>query len=224
MAERLRKLDLGITLPLRMVVDDPAGVGVKEALRIMRGICRAMDHAHKQGITHADFKPANAFLTRAGVAKILDFGIACAVNVKGQPHTDGLTRFDPGTLGALTPAYAGCELIEEQAPEPRDDIYAIACVTYELITGSHPYNRLSASQAEQAHMTPDPPARMSAFAWRALRRGLSLRREGRPVSALALLDGLEPLTRSPLVRGVVALVCIALLIIAVAMVARAGMP
>ena len=205
------------------------GVGVKEALRIMRGICRAMDHAHEQGITHADFKPANAFLTRSGVAKVLDFGVARAVNVraanvKGHSYTDGLTRFDPGTLGALTPAYAGCELIEGQVPDPLDDIYAIACVTYELITGSHPYNRLSASQAEQAHMTPDPPARMSPFAWRALRRGLSFRREGRPASALALLDWLGPLAQSPVVRGAVALVCIILFVIAVAMVARAGMP
>jgi serine/threonine protein kinase len=168
------------------------GLEVKEAVRIMRGICRAMDHAHELGILHADFKPANVFLTRSGIAKVLDFGIAHAVTHKDLTDADNLTRFDPGTFAALTPTYAGCEVLEGQSPDRRDDIYAIACVTYELITGSHPYNRLSATQAEKARMTPDAPAGMSTLAWRALRRGLSVRREGRPASATALLDALAP--------------------------------
>ena len=69
-----------------------------------------------------------------------------------------------------------------------------------------------------------PKVSHASFAWRTLRRGLSFRREGRPASALALLDWLGPLAQSPVVRGAVALVCIILFVIAVAMVARAGMP
>ena len=189
------------------------GLGAKDAVAVTRGICRALQYAHEQGITHADFKPANAFLTASGGIKVLDFGIARAANVKDRPDANGATRFDPGTLGALTPTYAGCEVIEGQAPDPSDDIYAIACVTYELITGSHPFNRLSASQAEKAHMTPDRPPGLSARQWRALRRALSFRRAGRPKSAGELMDELQPFNGTPAVyaaMGMVGLVALAL--------------
>jgi hypothetical protein len=190
------------------------GLGARDAVGVTRGICRALQYAHEQGITHADFKPANAFLTASGGVKVLDFGIARAANVKDLPDANGATRFDPGTLAALTPTYSGCEVIEGQAPDPSDDIYAIACVTYELITGSHPFNRLSASQAEKAHMTPDRPPRMSSRQWRVLRRALSFRREGRPKSARELMDELQPFNGSPALyaaMGTVGLVALALM-------------
>jgi serine/threonine protein kinase len=187
------------------------GLGVKDAVLVARGICRALEYAHEQGITHADFKPANAFLTATGGIKVLDFGIARAANLKDRSETNGVTRFDPGTLGALTPTYAGCEVIEGEAPDPSDDIYAIACVTYELITGSHPFNRLSASQAEKAHMTPDRPPGMSARQWRALRSALSFRRAGRPKSAQELMIGLQPFNGSPAVYAAMGTVTVVIL-------------
>ena len=49
--------------------------------------------------------------------------------------------FDPGSLGALTPAYASPEMLEHREPDPRDDIYALGCITYELLTGKHPFDR-----------------------------------------------------------------------------------
>lgn len=185
-------------IPLdRLIKLHPNGLGVKEALRVMRGICRAMAYAHDKGILHADFKPANAFITLEGVAKVFDFGIARAVKFTERPDAGTQTLFDPGSFGALTPAYAGCEVIEGEGPDPRDDIYAMACVTYELMTGSHPYNRLSAVHAERAHMTPDPPPGMPSRRWRVLRRALSLRREGRPLSATDFIDGISPFGGSP---------------------------
>ena len=196
------------------------GLGVKDAIRLMGGICRAMDYAHQQGIMHADFKPANVFLTSSGVVKVFDFGIARAFKAKDRPDADGVTRFDPGTLGALTPAYAGCEVMEGEAPDPRDDVYAIACVAYELVTGSHPYNRLSASQADKAKMTPDRPSGMSPWQWRALRRALSLRREGRPHSAGELLDGLRPLIESPAMFACLGIVIVALVALAAVPISR----
>jgi serine/threonine protein kinase len=192
------------------------GLGVRETVGILRDICHAMDYAHRQGIVHADFKPANAFLTRSGVVKIFDFGIARAVRhedhaADASGKTDE-TLFDPGTLGALTPAYAGCEVVEGLEPEPRDDLYAVACVAYELITGKHPFNRLSALQAEKAGIQPAQPPGLSARQWRTLRRCLALRRADRPKSAVELLDGIRPLRRSPAVyvaAGVIAIVVLA---------------
>ena len=176
------------------------GLGVKEALRLTQGICRAMAHAHEQGIVHADFKPANAFLTRDDVVKVLDFGIARAVQHSEQV-SGVMTVFDPGTLGALTPAYAGCEVIEGEDPDARDDIYAIACVAYELFAGRHPFDRLSAEQARDAGLTPEAPRGLSKRQWRTLRRGLSFRREQRPKSVTEFFDGLRPLRRLPAVHA-----------------------
>lgn len=172
------------------------GLGVKEALRLTQGICRAMAHAHEQGIVHADFKPANAFLTRDNVIKVLDFGIARAVQ-HGEQVSGVMTVFDPGTLGALTPAYAGCEVIEGEEPDPRDDIYAIACVAYELVAGRHPFDRLSAAQARDAGLNPEAPRGLSKRQWRTLRRGLSFSREQRPKSVQEFFDGLRALRRLP---------------------------
>jgi serine/threonine protein kinase len=178
------------------------GLGVKDAVSIMRGVCRAMDYAHAQGVLHADFKPANALLTSSGVTKVLDFGIARAVIdlAEAQGCTAGM---DAGRAGTLRLPYAGCEVLEGEAPDPRDDIYAVACVTYELITGSHPFNRLSACQAEKLRLTPKPPPGMSSGEWRALRRGLSFRRAGRPKSAMELLDGARPIGSPSARRAVI---------------------
>jgi non-specific serine/threonine protein kinase len=194
--------------------NDGLGLGVKEALRLTQGICRAMTYAHEQGIVHADFKPANAFLTRDNVIKVLDFGIARAV--KHSEQVSGvMTVFDPGTLGALTPAYAGCEVIEGEEADARDDIYAIACVAYELIAGRHPFDRLSAAQARDAGVIPVPPPGLSKRQWRTLRRGLSFRRDQRPKSVPEFFDGLRPLRRLPAVYaagGGAAIAAVAILV------------
>ncbi len=172
------------------------GLEKKDALRITRDVCRAMAYAHEQGIVHSDFKPANAFLTREGVVKVFDFGIARAAK-RSDKVAGSTTLFDPSTLGALTPAYASCEMIEGLDPDPRDDVYAIACVTYELLTGRHPFDRMSAVQARDAHLVAKTPPGLSRIQARALHRGLAFRRADRSASALEFLNGMLPPLRSP---------------------------
>ena len=174
------------------------GLETKEALRITRDICRAMAYAHEQGIVHSDFKPANAFLTLEGVVKVFDFGIARAAKRSGK-LAGSVTLFDPSTLGALTPAYASCEMIEGLEPDPRDDVYAIACVAYELLTGRHPFDRMSAVQARDAHLVAKSPTGLSRAQCRALHQGLAFRRADRTPSALEFLNGILPPKRAPTV-------------------------
>ncbi|MDE2049666.1 MAG: protein kinase [Gammaproteobacteria bacterium] len=205
--------------PLDQVIKRTQGGGLEKrhALRITRDICRAMAYAHERGIVHSDFKPANAFLTRDGVVKVFDFGIARAAR-HGDRASGTVTLFDAGTLGALTPAYASCEMIEGLDPDVRDDVYAIACVAYELLTGRHPFDRKSAEQARTAGMVPARPAGLSRGQWAALRRGLAFRREHRSASALELLNGLLPPKRSPSVYIGTAAVVLAGVVVAIVVV------
>ncbi|MGH8294291.1 MAG: protein kinase domain-containing protein [Steroidobacteraceae bacterium] len=200
--------------PLDQVIKRTQGNGLekRKALRVTRDICRAMAYAHERGIVHSDFKPANAFLTHDGTVKVFDFGIARAAR-RDDRASGTVTLFDAGTLGALTPAYASCEMIEGLEPDVRDDVYAIACVAYELLTGRHPFDRKSAEQARKTGLTPVRPAGLSRRQWAALRRGLAFRRERRCSSAIELLNGLLPPKRSPSVYiGIVAIVLAAVVI------------
>ncbi|MCC8392723.1 serine/threonine-protein kinase [Paraburkholderia sp. MMS20-SJTR3] len=165
--------------PLSQLLRTPGyqGMPVRAALPIVRGMCAALAYAHERGFVHCDFKPANVFLTTNAEVKVIDFGIA-RVFQRPEEESDA-TVFDPGSLGALTPAYASPEMIEHREPDPRDDIYALGCITYELLTGHHPFDRLSATQARNADFKPQRPANLDARQWRALRSALSFDRATR---------------------------------------------
>lgn len=157
-----------------------------DAMKIVSGMGRALAYAHERGFVHCDFKPANVILTESGGVKVIDFGIA-RVFQKAEEDSD-VTVFDPGSLGALTPAYASPEMLENREPDPRDDIYALGCITYELLTGRHPFNRMSALQAREAGLRPQRPPGLGHRQWRALRNALALRREARTPTVNGFLN------------------------------------
>ena len=192
--------------------NEGSGVGIEKAMRLTRDMCRAMAYAHEQGVVHSDFKPANAFLTKDNVVKVFDFGIARAVkrtdNVSGS-----VTLFDPATLGALTPTYASCEMLEGLEPDPRDDVYAMACVAYELITGKHPFNRISAVEARNKGLIPKRPRGLKRQQWRAIQHGLEFSRENRTASAQQFLNELIPRKgRATVGIGVAAVVVVGIVV------------
>jgi len=173
-----------------------------EAMKIVSGMGRALAYAHERGFVHCDFKPANVILTETGGVKVIDFGIA-RVFQKAEEDSD-VTVFDPGSLGALTPAYASPEMLENREPDPRDDIYALGCITYELLTGRHPFNRLSALQARDAGLRPQRPPGLGHRQWRALRNALALRRELRTPTVNGFLKEIgarDARRRQPLLIG-----------------------
>lgn len=174
--------------PLSQVLRAPnfGGMPYADAMRIVNGMGKALAYAHERGFVHCDFKPANVILTDNGGVKVIDFGIA-RVFQKAEEEAD-VTVFDPGSLGALTPAYASPEMIEGREPDPRDDIYALGCITYELLTGHHPFNRMSAVQARDAGLRPQRPARLGFRQWRALRCSLAFDRNARTASVNQFLQ------------------------------------
>jgi predicted Ser/Thr protein kinase len=174
----------------------------EDAMKIVSGMGRALAYAHERGFVHCDFKPANVILTETGGVKVIDFGIA-RVFQKAEEDAD-VTVFDPGSLGALTPAYASPEMLENREPDPRDDIYALGCITYELLTGRHPFNRLSAVQARDAGLRPQRPPGLGHRQWRALRNALALRRELRTLTVNGFLNEIgarDMRRRRPLLIG-----------------------
>ena len=102
------------------------------AILIFYEICRALKHAHERGVIHRDIKPDNVLISRDGVVKLTDFGIATSKDSEEQ----GLTR--DMTLG--TPAYMSPEQISDSKNvDKRADIYSLGVVLYEMVTGKCPF-------------------------------------------------------------------------------------
>ena len=161
----------GVSLQQKIAACHPDDIDVVEAIRIIHEMSAALECAHDNNIVHADFKPSNVFLTVDKRVKVIDFGIARGIKPAGSTTADQ-TLFDVRELGAMTPAYASPEMIEDLEPHPRDDIYALGCVAYELITGSHPYARLMATDARDNNLKANKPANLTRQQWSALEKTL----------------------------------------------------
>ncbi len=179
----------GKTLATLLQEDFGRGMPLDRAWPLIRDVCAALAYAHDHNVIHSDLKPANVFVTTAGRAKLLDFGIARAARGRRS-------AVDPGALGALTPAYASVEMLQGLAPDERDDVYGLGCVIYEMLSGKHPFERRSPLEAREAHMVPAPLDSLSRAQNASLVQALCFDRAARTASVEAVLAGLESRTRS----------------------------
>ena len=177
---------------LRTLIRERAyhGLPLAEARPLIAGMAHALQRAHAAGIVHSDFKPGNVMVTREGVPKVFDFGIARAAKRLGEA-TGEETVFDAGTLGALTPAYASLEMTRGREPSPADDIYALGCVTFELLTGKHPFDKVSAEVALKEGRKPPPVPGLTRRQYKALCDSVAFHAGQRPKSVEALVEGLR---------------------------------
>ena len=120
---------------------------VEKLLPILATVADAMDYAHQQGVVHRDIKPANIMLTNDNVVKIMDFGIA-KIGTSSKTQTDIV-------LG--TPVYMSPEQLAGKKVDGRSDIFSLAVVMFELLTGRPPFlaDNVSALLFAIAH-TPHP--------------------------------------------------------------------
>jgi serine/threonine protein kinase len=123
---------------------------------MIRSMAKALAYAHDNGIVHSDFKPANVFLTSKKQIKVLDFGLARAN--KGAAPAEGGSLLDSCVLGGMTPAYASPDVLAGREPTPADDLFALAIVAFELLTGRHPfdYERVDTARLPTVKATPLP--------------------------------------------------------------------
>ena len=170
------------------------------ALAIVRDIGAAIAHAHSRGVVHSDLKPHNIMITGDGHVRVLDFG--SGIVRPGEPWISELSQ--GGDYRQATPAYASCEQLQGWCADPRDDIYALACLAYQLLAGRHPFDQRSSLVARGRRMRARRPPGMRGDNWRALRRGLAWSREQRNMTMEKWLEQLgvadSAVTLPPLAR------------------------
>jgi len=150
------------------------------AWTIIREVGAGLAHAHARKVAHGDLKPQNIMITHSGEVRILDFGASSALH-----------RLRSNSM-ALTPAYACCELLAGAAADPRDDLFALACVSYELLAGEHPFQRRRSTEARALGLVAQRPHGLSRRQWETLAMGLSWDRKDRSISVGDWIARLDP--------------------------------
>ena len=180
---------------LRDVLRAEERVESQRALAILRDVAAAVEAAHRRQLVHRDLKPENICLVTYGSgesAKVLDFGIAKFLTAK-----DGELPMTHTTGGALlgTPLYMAPEQLRGEDPDPSWDLWALAVIAFEMLSGSHPF--ASASLARDLHTRePVSDPRLAAMphgCQQFFARALALDRAARPGSPAIFLSELESL-------------------------------
>ncbi|HEY8090449.1 MAG TPA: serine/threonine-protein kinase, partial [Polyangiaceae bacterium] len=173
---------------------------MERALPILIAVCGALDEAHKAGIIHRDLKPENIFLVQSSVQrdypKVLDFGLAKVGERQMRPGSVILTQ-EGMVFG--TPEFMSPEQAQGKALTPASDIYSLAVILYEVLTGKLPFDAKSAMDYIQLHVTGKPyplsqrvPGRtFPPLLGQIMDRALAKRSEDRYVSAADFAQAMQ---------------------------------
>ncbi|HEX7115614.1 MAG TPA: protein kinase [Steroidobacter sp.] len=156
----------------------------EHALGIIGSIGAALRYAHQRGVVHADLKPRSVMITSAGEVRVLDFGFGR--NRAFEMHGDASLHH----VSIPAPAYASVERVSGSEPHPSDDVYSLACIAYELLSGSHPFGGRSAVLARAHGRRPRSVPGLTRKQSQALNRALLWTRGERKIDVDELLTAL----------------------------------
>ena len=124
--------------------------GEKDAIDIIRQVAQALGHAHERGIIHRDVKPKNIMITKEGVVKLADMGLARAMSDKEAAEAEAGKAFG-------TPFYISPEQIRgETNVGPEADIYSLGATLYHMVTGNVPFDGKNPTSVMHKHLKADP--------------------------------------------------------------------
>src|SRR5262249_43374853 len=142
---------------LNQIVRTEGPLGVDRALPILIQSCAALEEAHRAGIVHRDLKPENIFICNQGglkdFPKVLDFGLAKVTEREMRPGSIILTQ-EGMVFG--TPEFMSPEQAQGRSLTPASDIYSLAVILYELLTGKLPFDAKTPVEYLQLHVTARP--------------------------------------------------------------------
>lgn len=124
---------------------DARRLTIAERLKLFRAICSAVDYAHQSLVIHRDLKPSNILVTFEGVPKLLDFGIAKLLDPDPDIFTPDPTKTEHRFM---TPGYASPEQVLGRSITTSTDVYSLAVLLYEILTGHRPYRLDGCSSLE----------------------------------------------------------------------------
>jgi serine/threonine protein kinase len=174
---------------------------VERAVPILISVCGALHEAHGMGIVHRDLKPENIFLCKQGgmsdYAKVLDFGLAKVTERQMRPGSIILTQ-EGMVFG--TPEFMSPEQAQGKTLDPRSDIYSLAVILYEVLTGKLPFRAKTPMEYIQKHVLEEPIAldhrvegmSFPAGLWEVVHRALAKKPEDRFQTASEFAAALEP--------------------------------
>jgi len=125
---------------LRDILKVNGALSQRDAEQVMMGVLNALEYSHRMGIIHRDIKPGNIMISEQGVVKVMDFGIARAIDDSAATMTQS-----QGVVG--TAQYLSPEQARGESVDMRSDLYSAGCVLYEMLTGRPPFTGDSAGAA-----------------------------------------------------------------------------
>ncbi|MCX8644778.1 Stk1 family PASTA domain-containing Ser/Thr kinase [Bifidobacterium sp. B4081] len=131
---------------LRSILKENGALSQRDSEQVMLGMLSALDYSHHMGVIHRDIKPGNIMISEQGIVKVMDFGIARAMDDSAATMTQS-----QGVVG--TAQYLSPEQARGESVDMRSDLYSAGCVLYEMLTGRPPFNGDSAVAIAYQHVT-----------------------------------------------------------------------